>query len=170
MTVYVDDLVDYVLPKRSPWRGAACHMMGDQEDLAELHAMAKQIGMNRAWFQDSKATPHYDLSASFRAKAVAAGAVEVSQEDMLLRCRRVMGRLVGLHEYPADEVSLVKVGHSGYGSHIPYATARCPACHHRKRVGWRGGFRQCWLLMCSCGHTAYIKEKVDAASTVPGSE
>lgn len=159
MAVYVDPLVDY---GKSPWRGTgqACHMMTDGE-LSELHDMMVLIGGSMRWFQNQhKTMPHYDLSPSMRAKAVANGAIEVSQEEMLLRCRRVDGRVIEFREYTALETDLRKVSHGGHGDHIPYATAACPACGIRKRVGWRG-FKQRWLLMCSCGKTCYITEETD---------
>ena len=76
MTVYVDPPIVYGRrvgphPPDTPW----CHMWAD--DLEELHAMAEAIGMQRAWFQDRKELPHYDLVPSRRAAAVARGAVEV---------------------------------------------------------------------------------------------
>jgi Protein of unknown function (DUF4031) len=78
MTVYVDDL-------RMPARvgritGRWSHMfVGPDDDLAELHELAAQIGMRRSWFQD-KPWPraHYDVTDSKRMQAIAAGAVPVS--------------------------------------------------------------------------------------------
>jgi hypothetical protein len=55
------------------WNGGG-HMLCT--DLNELHEMAKQIGLRRSWFQD-KGYPHYDVTRSKRALAVAAGAVEI---------------------------------------------------------------------------------------------
>jgi Protein of unknown function (DUF4031) len=74
MTVYVDDM-------RAPYRGMImCHMMADT--LAELHAMADRIGVERRWFQDSNSGPHYDLPLHIRALAVAAGAREITLKQM----------------------------------------------------------------------------------------
>ena len=73
--VYVDEMLDW-----GPHRGLWCHMLAD--DLTELHAMAKRIGLRRAWFQGgllrttTKTTvPHYDLREKYRTRAVAAGAI-----------------------------------------------------------------------------------------------
>lgn len=84
MTVYVDRLPAKGWGK---WNSGA-HMLGS--DIDELHAMASQIGLKRAWFQD-KSHQHYDLTASKRALAVEAGAVEIgigeTPDDALMRCR-----------------------------------------------------------------------------------
>ena len=56
-----------------------CHMTAD--NLAELHAMADKIGMERRWFQTPpKAShPHYDIPESKRARAISLGAQVVCQ-------------------------------------------------------------------------------------------
>ena len=77
MSVYVDTA-------RHPFRGyIMCHMIADS--LAELHAMADKIGMERRWFQaPPKAShPHYDIPESKRAKALVFGAQEVCQRGGL---------------------------------------------------------------------------------------
>ncbi len=84
--VYVDALRDY------GWRlGKSCHLVADSDD--ELHAFAARVGMKRAWFQP-KSTPHYDLTASRRAKAVALGAVELDRSGFvaLIRRKRAEGK------------------------------------------------------------------------------
>jgi hypothetical protein len=71
MSVYVDE------PKW-PFRGQLyCHMLADTT--TELQAMASRIGLKAAWIQ-KPGTPmeHYDLAPSVRAKAVAAGAQEIT--------------------------------------------------------------------------------------------
>lgn len=66
-----------------------CHMMSDmpnqQEAIQELHEFAQRIGLRRSWFQ-SKSSPHYDLSPSFREKALRRGAQEVTSQEMVQRC------------------------------------------------------------------------------------
>lgn len=54
-----------------------CHMMAT--DPNELHAMARRIGVSRRWFQED----HYDICLSKRKKAVEAGAVEITQRQMV---------------------------------------------------------------------------------------
>lgn len=69
MTVFVDDA-------RNPLgRMVMSHMLATGE--AELHAMANRIGVDRAHFQGD----HYDVCQKMRARAVAAGAVEITQRD-----------------------------------------------------------------------------------------
>jgi hypothetical protein len=52
-------------------------MWCDVGDEAELHRIAKVVGMKRGWFQDKVRFPHYDLVPSRRVKAIKAGAVEM---------------------------------------------------------------------------------------------
>lgn len=53
------------------------------DSLAELHAMAKLIGMKRDWFQDRPGLPHYDLVPARRILALKFGAVEQSARQMV---------------------------------------------------------------------------------------
>lgn len=74
MSVYVDNMF---IPYK---RMKMCHMIADTPE--ELHEMARAIGMSRAWFQD-KDIPHYDVSMSKRAMAVARGAIEVTPRELI---------------------------------------------------------------------------------------
>jgi hypothetical protein len=69
MAVYVDDV------RFRFGRMVMCHMWADTD--AELHAMARKIGMQRSWFQcPPKASwNHYDVSLSSKKKAIDLGAV-----------------------------------------------------------------------------------------------
>lgn len=74
--IYVDPLRDYGWKLRGhPQRN--CHMFSDNKDLTELHEMAYNIGMKRAWFQNER-VPHYDLTAKRREKALQLGVTELS--------------------------------------------------------------------------------------------
>ena len=65
MTVYVDDAVH-------PWRGQRwAHLMADT--LAELHAMAAQLGIPPRAFQNKASGAHYDVTSELRAQAIALG-------------------------------------------------------------------------------------------------
>lgn len=69
--VYVDDM------RAKFGRMVMCHMIADSD--AELHAMADRIGVSRRWHQHAGThKSHYDICLSKRAKAVAAGAVEIT--------------------------------------------------------------------------------------------
>jgi hypothetical protein len=88
MPVYVDDAM-------IRWRGARwCHLYADS--LPELEKFARKIGLNPNWLQhrDGKdGLPHYDVARSYRGKAIAAGAVEVTGGDgNYVRLRRALGR------------------------------------------------------------------------------
>lgn len=76
MAVYVDDMRRKVL-RRGGGHMLMSHMLADTE--AELHAMAAAIGVRRKWFQGD----HYDVCDASRKAAVARGAVEVTQRDMV---------------------------------------------------------------------------------------
>lgn len=94
MTCYVDALLDHPaslcrgLPGRR-W----CHLVSDESD-EELHAFAARIGMRRSWAQlpPASSTPHYDLTPSRRARAVAAGAVEADRATFVAAIRRRRAR------------------------------------------------------------------------------
>lgn len=98
MTVYVDRAF---IPARV--RGGItdtwCHLTADTKE--ELHAFAARIGLQRRWFQTCKKSSacrpadrcvhwHYDVTASKRAQALAAGAVEIDRQELvaILKQRR----------------------------------------------------------------------------------
>lgn len=84
MTVYVDDM-------RAPYgRMIMCHMIADSD--AELHAMARVIGVARRWFHRG----HYNICLESRARAVAAGAVEITKREAaaMAALRRADGSLL----------------------------------------------------------------------------
>ena len=84
--VYVDDA------KLKFGRMTMCHMIADTTD--ELVAMADKLGVARKWIQAAETyREHFDVCVTMRAKAVAAGAVEITQRDLgiMLRARRLAG-------------------------------------------------------------------------------
>ena len=81
MSVYVDGLRDY------GWRhGPSCHLIADSVE--ELMEFAIAIGLRREWFQP-KSTPHFDLTADGRAKAVAMGAIELDRRGLIRKVREL---------------------------------------------------------------------------------
>lgn len=69
---------------RWPW-SSACHLFADT--VQELHTFAFRLGLRRAWFQDHRRLPHYDLTESKRVQAIALGAREVGREEVVRRLR-----------------------------------------------------------------------------------
>jgi hypothetical protein len=83
VTVYVDDM------RAKFGRMVMCHMLADTTE--ELLAMADRIGVARKWLQKPGTDhEHFDIALSKRAKAVAAGAKEVTMRDVgrLIRAKR----------------------------------------------------------------------------------
>jgi len=83
VTVYVDGM------KARYGRMIMCHMLADTEH--ELLAMADRIGVAHRWHQHAGShRSHFDICLSKKAKAVEAGAVEISIRDAgrLVRNRR----------------------------------------------------------------------------------
>ena len=78
--IVVDELRTYT--GRGRLSGQWCHMTTDTGDLDELHAFAARLGLRRAWFQDVRSAPHYDLRPTKRALAVTLGAKEITWREM----------------------------------------------------------------------------------------
>lgn len=70
MAVYTDNM------RAQYGRMIMCHMHADTE--AELHDMARRIGVARRWYQGD----HYDICLAMRAKAVKLGATEIDVREM----------------------------------------------------------------------------------------
>lgn len=79
MAVYVDNM------RAQFGRMIMCHMIADTR--AELDAMADTIGVARKWRQQTgNHGEHYDISLGMKAKAIAAGAIEIDIRDLAGRC------------------------------------------------------------------------------------
>lgn len=80
MSVYVDDM------RAKFGRMTMCHMIADSTD--ELLTMADRIGVARKWIQKpGTRLEHFDICLAAKAKAVAAGAVEITQRELAAKCR-----------------------------------------------------------------------------------
>jgi Protein of unknown function (DUF4031) len=89
MSVYVDDM-------RAPFgRMVMCHMIADSTE--ELLAMADRVGVPRKWIQSPGTyREHFDVALTARAKALAAGAVEMTWRDLAARVARRNPRIAAL--------------------------------------------------------------------------
>jgi hypothetical protein len=97
MAVYVDDM------KAKFGRMVMCHMLADTTD--ELLSMADKIGVARKWIQ-YPGTPkeHFDIALSKRAKAIAAGAVEITwRRAGEITLARYRAANASLRSTPSDE-------------------------------------------------------------------
>ncbi|CAN7521467.1 DUF4031 domain-containing protein [Pseudoxanthomonas sp. LjRoot168] len=88
MTVYVDNM------RADFGRMVMCHMIATTK--AELLAMATAIGVQHKWIQHpGSAKEHFDIALTKRARAVRAGAVEITRRQCSCMCmrRRITGEL-----------------------------------------------------------------------------
>lgn len=76
MATYVDPMFTTMRSKKWPYK-SACHLTADTDK--ELHQIARLIGLKREWHQGAGRASHYDLTASMRKKAIAAGAVPITR-------------------------------------------------------------------------------------------
>lgn len=59
-------------------------MVGRGQALADLHVIARSIGLQRRWFQDKPGLPHYDVWGAPAKKL----SVNCTARKMVERCRR----------------------------------------------------------------------------------
>lgn len=135
--ITVDPIREYVPEQIKPGARHAgrrwCHLEDTEGDTERLHAFAATIGIPRRWFQIGvRGTfPHYDLTPRYRLKAVQAGAIELTAEDIRTLTHRKYvtnrhfakgdarygkklgpdGRVIGLYSRP--RVSGAPVGRGG---------------------------------------------------------
>jgi hypothetical protein len=94
VVITVDELVPRPDAKLKIFRAGSCHLAANgysDAHLEALHKFAARIGLKRQYFQPHKLAPHYDLTIGKRARAVAAGAIEVSTRALLEEMRRLRG-------------------------------------------------------------------------------
>jgi hypothetical protein len=83
LSIYVDTLRVY---REDRGCGIPTSHLATDGDLEELHAFAQSIGVPRMAFHGRAKHPHYDLREAHRAKAVAAGAIEVTSKELVRIC------------------------------------------------------------------------------------
>lgn len=81
--IYVDPAVF----KKPNGRKTYAHLVADT--IAELHAFAASIGVKPHFFHKSASYLHYDITGEQREKAIAAGAVQVSSKELLLKAKEM---------------------------------------------------------------------------------
>lgn len=91
--IYVDEFRRWGPTSIRCFRAGSSHLTADT--LGELHEMAAWVGLRREWFQGGR-VPHYDLTESRRAKALAAGAVFVPAKEQARR--RIAARITTTEE------------------------------------------------------------------------
>jgi Protein of unknown function (DUF4031) len=83
MAVYVDEAI-------WAWQGRQwCHLLAD--DIDELHRFAAALGLHRLSYQGppKTASPHYDLTAYERRRAIALGATPCDRTAVVMLVRRL---------------------------------------------------------------------------------
>lgn len=89
MAIYVDAAIWHWAGRR--W----CHLLAD--DVDQLHRFAALLGITRSSFQalPKCATPHYDLTAFERSRALGLGAIPCNRQQMVMVKRRLQPRADG---------------------------------------------------------------------------
>jgi len=87
VSVYVDTMRD-----TKPWQCGeeACHLYADS--LPELLKFAGRLGLAPGWLHAVAGFPHFDLTRRKRREAIAAGAIEVSQQESVQIRRHTPGK------------------------------------------------------------------------------
>lgn len=110
MTVYVDSF-------KMKYRGMVMsHMVADT--IAELHAMADKIGIQRKWFQVNASFPHYDIAQTKRYRAILEGAQEISKWKLVEFMKKKRADPVFIEEW-ADERRKFQTSGTGLGQSNP---------------------------------------------------
>ena len=88
MSVYVDNAA---IPYR---RMVMCHMIAD--DHLELFSMACRIGVPPKWIQKRGTyQEHFDICLGMRRRAIARGAIEITQKELAAKLRERRAALGG---------------------------------------------------------------------------
>lgn len=109
MAVYVDNA--FIKAQVGRIKARWCHLMADTPE--ELHEFAQRIGLRRSWAQheDRPNLLHYDVTESVRAKAVRAGAKEITWRqagEMVME--RKKPKVKKWHRYKAGTIVTGRIG------------------------------------------------------------
>lgn len=102
MTVYVDECA---LKFRG---GLWSHMVADS--LHELHTFAERLHLKREWFQHATLYPHYDVTQSVRAKAVALGAQVCDKRTVVSKAKALRRELNAHHTARESSEPAIETG------------------------------------------------------------
>jgi len=94
MTVYVDEAI-------WSWQGRKwCHLLAD--DIDELHRFARELGLHRISYQGppKTASPHYDITALERRRAIAYGAMAVDRTTIVMVLHRLRRQVATSIRHP----------------------------------------------------------------------
>lgn len=99
VAVYIDPLIKS-LPARRKTHGAAEYSRLWADDLKELHAFARKIGVKRDSFVPTQGSFHYTLTPEQRKLALAFGAVAKSHQDWADSLKPLPRPVPGVEEEP----------------------------------------------------------------------
>lgn len=86
--VFMDELTPCVRNRNWKW-DQSCHLFAEVDQLEALHAVARQLGLKREWFQwKAHRMPHYDLNPTTHARAKALGVRQLDRWDTVEFIRR----------------------------------------------------------------------------------
>jgi hypothetical protein len=111
MAVYVD-------AEGIRWRGREwSHLVADSLD--ELHTFADRLGLQRRWFQSKSRYPHYDVTASVRARALSLGATGAEREVIVGCAKRMRSEMIQLYQNAIAGAESSKKGILHVQAHTP---------------------------------------------------
>lgn len=102
LDIYVDALMPTQRSRRWPF-DSSCHCFHRHHDLDALETFVLAIGCQLHWLDRTPGFPHFDLTPGMRAKAVKAGAIEITcdhpvMREMFVKRREVLKALAALKE------------------------------------------------------------------------
>jgi len=87
MSVYVDSLRPTTTTTNWRYR-YSCHLFAD-DHLELIDFAVVKLGLKTEWYQNHR-YPHFDITASKRAKAIRLGAQEITTREWLLKHKQII--------------------------------------------------------------------------------